>query len=447
MWPGVNFPGGVGRITNLHYTEGMIEDVQKIDVKYVLGITTAKAGSHVDLEYVKAYEDLGRQSRSRRGRDFFQAIPGKRKREEVERLEKQTKELAAKPKSNKSAPTNAAPALVEHSDSLTNGPTQAPTRPTELTAVPKRKREEAEKLEKQLEKERVKKTKEAKVPPTKAAAAPAECSDETKNVPTPATKRPKGLPGVVLCPEPQDISPLQTLEAVDGCPGKTGAKKSLFAQQFPTINQSQSHDDSSDKTSYIIRKMVKQNFCSSKKVEASTQLQDAVKAAKMATIGGQSENYVLDYDVDTERNKIKALAQERKAASAIAKAAIAAAKHCEVNDENAKPAATKTKALLRPALLSPDSLPKKRVIPRPLPLQKYSPARRLIVSSNSNANQISIGASTKARIPLQEVHQNEINRAGAFVRDVVGTKKFLVSIDTAMPEKSVVGVNPLVEQS
>ena len=442
MWPGVNFPGGVGRITNLHYTEGMIEDVQKIDVKYVVGSTTAKAGSHVDLEYVKAYEDLDRQSRSRKGRDFLQAIPGKRKREDVERLEKQTKELAVKTKNNKPAPTNAAPALTEHSDSPANGPTRAPTRLAESTAVPRNMTE----LEKQPEKERVKKTKEAKVPPTKNAPAPAECSNETNNVPTPATKRPKGLPCVVLCPEPQDISPLQTLEAVDGCQGKAGAKKSLFSQQFPTINQSQSHDDSSYKTTNIIRKMVKQNLCSSKKVEASMHLQDAVKAAKMATIGGQSENYVLDYDVDTERNKIKDLAQERKAASAIAKAAIAAAKHCEVNDENTKPAVTTTKALHRPAMFSPDLLAKKRFIPRPLPLQKYSPARRLIDSSNIKASKIS-NAAFRARIPLQEVHQNELNRAGDFVRDVVGTKNTVVPIDTAISEKSVVGVNPMVEQS
>ena len=38
--------------------------------------------TRVDLQFVKPHEDLGRQSRSRRGREFFKASPAKRTRDD-----------------------------------------------------------------------------------------------------------------------------------------------------------------------------------------------------------------------------------------------------------------------------------------------------------------------------------------------------------------------------
>ena len=69
--PGINRPGGVGKITKVHYDNGYVISV---DVKYVL----SGFDKHIDLAFVHPTETLNRQSRSRRGRDFYSATPAKR---------------------------------------------------------------------------------------------------------------------------------------------------------------------------------------------------------------------------------------------------------------------------------------------------------------------------------------------------------------------------------
>ncbi len=63
-WPGINKPGGVGRITDINYKE----EVMCVDVEYILGGTDKS----VELEYVKKHvfeQEEGRSSRRSRGRN------------------------------------------------------------------------------------------------------------------------------------------------------------------------------------------------------------------------------------------------------------------------------------------------------------------------------------------------------------------------------------------
>ncbi len=63
-WPGINKPGGVGRITDINYKE----EVMCVDVEYILG----GSDKSVELEYVKKHvfeQEEGRSSRRSRGRN------------------------------------------------------------------------------------------------------------------------------------------------------------------------------------------------------------------------------------------------------------------------------------------------------------------------------------------------------------------------------------------
>ena len=63
-WPGINAPGGVGKVSEITYEDG----VMYVDVEYVLG----GKEKTIELEFVKAHtfdeENNGRPARSRRGR-------------------------------------------------------------------------------------------------------------------------------------------------------------------------------------------------------------------------------------------------------------------------------------------------------------------------------------------------------------------------------------------
>lgn len=397
MWAGSNRPGGVGRITNIHYAEGFVESV---DVNYLVGCSSDK---RVDLQFVKPHEDLARQSRSRKARDLFQASPAKRKSIQAERCEK-------------------------------------------------------EKVRKTQE-ERVKKVKQQKRI-LAADPVPAEDSDEPLGA---LAGLPDDVPRLLECSDKETatVSPLYLDEGLGsakrsllGVGGTAlGVKKSLykgFHNQGNEVTKAHRHDDTSATTSDILRKMVKENFCSNKR-EASGRinLQGAVKAAKMATIGVQNEQYVLDYNVDTESKKMKAWTKNQKALTAVTKEAVALAVLAtdKENDENAKPEAEEMLVGSVPTLFSPELRLKKRSKSRPLPLNKSSPARRVLVTSNTNENKVSRGACTKirpgARIPLLEVHQNEINQAEIFIQNVIGTKTNKVCAGTSVLEKpSVISVMP-----
>ena len=71
-WAGINRPGGVGKITKLHYSNGFVES---LDVKYIVGCGT---DTMLDLDFVLAYEPLESNGRSRHGREFYTASPAKR---------------------------------------------------------------------------------------------------------------------------------------------------------------------------------------------------------------------------------------------------------------------------------------------------------------------------------------------------------------------------------
>ena len=64
MWPGINAPGGVGKVSEITYEDGVVY----VDVEYVLG---GKERT-IKLDFVKAHtfdeENNGRPARSRRGR-------------------------------------------------------------------------------------------------------------------------------------------------------------------------------------------------------------------------------------------------------------------------------------------------------------------------------------------------------------------------------------------
>lgn len=73
-WAGINRPGGVAKITKLHYSSGFVESV---DVKYVIG---AGVDTKLDLDFVEPHEELQRGGRARRGRELYRASPAKRVR-------------------------------------------------------------------------------------------------------------------------------------------------------------------------------------------------------------------------------------------------------------------------------------------------------------------------------------------------------------------------------
>ena len=73
-WAGINRPGGVARITKVHYSNGFVES---LDVKYIIG---GGVDTKLDIDFVKVHEDLPSRGRARRERDFYKASPAKRTR-------------------------------------------------------------------------------------------------------------------------------------------------------------------------------------------------------------------------------------------------------------------------------------------------------------------------------------------------------------------------------
>mmetsp|Transcript_419 Transcript_419/g.749 ORF Transcript_419/g.749 Transcript_419/m.749 type:complete len:390 (+) Transcript_419:176-1345(+) len=96
-WAGINRPGGVGKITKLHYSNGFIES---LDVKYLVG---SGSDTNLDLDFIEAYEPLESNGRARRGRDFYTASPAKRgasrekQGKDKDRPAKKAKKTSSKP--------------------------------------------------------------------------------------------------------------------------------------------------------------------------------------------------------------------------------------------------------------------------------------------------------------------------------------------------------------
>lgn len=65
-WPGINKPGGHGKIININYSSLGVVDT--LDVKYTLNKTI---DTNLDTELVKPHIELSRGRRSRKGRDFL----------------------------------------------------------------------------------------------------------------------------------------------------------------------------------------------------------------------------------------------------------------------------------------------------------------------------------------------------------------------------------------
>jgi hypothetical protein len=68
-WPGINKPGGVGKVVKIH-TEGP-GIVVAVDVRYILGGTEKE----VELQYVQKHEELNRGGRSRSRREVMNLGP------------------------------------------------------------------------------------------------------------------------------------------------------------------------------------------------------------------------------------------------------------------------------------------------------------------------------------------------------------------------------------
>ena len=70
VYSSINRPGGHGRITRVHYLNNDSSGgvVQSLDVKYTV---TGGSDLHLDPDLVKPHQELSRQGRSRRSRDFF----------------------------------------------------------------------------------------------------------------------------------------------------------------------------------------------------------------------------------------------------------------------------------------------------------------------------------------------------------------------------------------
>eukprot|EP00562_Extubocellulus_spinifer_P006790 CAMPEP_0178525444 /NCGR_PEP_ID=MMETSP0696-20121128/30184_1 /TAXON_ID=265572 /ORGANISM="Extubocellulus spinifer, Strain CCMP396" /LENGTH=426 /DNA_ID=CAMNT_0020156855 /DNA_START=204 /DNA_END=1484 /DNA_ORIENTATION=- len=87
-WPGINKPGGVGKIVKIH-SEGTT--IVAVDVKYVLGGTE----KDVELQYVKRHEELNRGGRPRSRRSVMNLGDGGE--EEGSRSSAKPKRSAASP--------------------------------------------------------------------------------------------------------------------------------------------------------------------------------------------------------------------------------------------------------------------------------------------------------------------------------------------------------------
>lgn len=431
-WAGSNRPGGVGRIVNIHYTEGFAESV---DVKYVVG---AMSDTRVDLQFVTPHEELGRQSRSRRGREFFKASPAKRTRDDdAEPLTQQQVQMSHDRKVHRQttkAKSQSKPAKVK------------PT-PTVKTT-------------------------------TKSNPVIAEDSDEPM---LQSEDVPSDLPRMIFCNEEPGatVSPLhldETFEKMGFHAAKgTGPKKALYHEysnegatqtQKQKIKQSQDSEHNSTTTEVIVREMIRDNVCPTlKEARRRTDLQTALKVAKLASIGVQDEIYYLDYNVATESKFIKMLANKKTEILASASVSSNTKKAPRVadagmNDDNdelsqhsqqtstSPVAVTKKRPVaIGSTLFSPSLQMKKRLKRRPLPIKKDSPVCRMLDTSDENPTTISIGAATKVRNPLQELHRNEINRADDFIRKVVGIQhptKVITTITDSLGGKESLSVKPIL---
>jgi hypothetical protein len=73
-WEGINRPGGVAKITKVHYSNGFVESV---DVKYIIG---GGFDTKLDLDFCAIHQDLPSRGRARRERDLYKASAAKRGR-------------------------------------------------------------------------------------------------------------------------------------------------------------------------------------------------------------------------------------------------------------------------------------------------------------------------------------------------------------------------------
>lgn len=425
-WAGSNRPGGVGRIVNIHYTEGFAES---IDVKYVVG---GMSDTRVDLQFVKPHEDLGRQSRSRRGREFFKASPAKRTRDD-DAVDPQSQQQTTRDRK-----------MHRQTIKAKSQPKPAPKSTVKSTVMPT----------------------------VKPEPVVAEDSDE----PTLQSENaPSDLPRMILCNEDPGatVSPLhldETFEKMGFLTRGTGPKKALYhGYSNQTVNHtqkqklkpSQNSEHISTTTEVIVREMIRDNVCPTlKEARRRTDLQAAIKEAKLASIGVQDEMYDLDCNVGTASNIMKVLAKKRTNVSTSIKSnKVARVGDAGMNDENdevsqrsqqssSSPIAITKKrpVAIGSTLFSPSLQIKKRLKRRPLPTKKDSPVRRMLDTSGETPTISCIKAATTSRNPLQELHRNEINRADDFIRKVVGIQhptKAISNVSDSLVGKDSLWVKPI----
>ena len=99
-WPGINKPGGVGKIVKIHSEGPGI--VVAVDVRYILGGTEKE----VELQYVTKHEDLNRGGRSRSRREVMN-LGREEKSSEKPTRRSSASAAVAKPKKSASANANA----------------------------------------------------------------------------------------------------------------------------------------------------------------------------------------------------------------------------------------------------------------------------------------------------------------------------------------------------
>lgn len=165
-WPGINKPGGAGKVVKIH-TEGP-GIVVAVDVRYILGGTEKE----VELQYVQKHEELNRGGRSRSRREVMNLGP---------------EESNEKPR--RSAATKSKKPSSEADSSASAGSAKKKKKPAKKTASSSSKRKSAKKEDAATKKRKAdtakgksasaagKKATSTMPPPTSTAAVPQSDSD------------------------------------------------------------------------------------------------------------------------------------------------------------------------------------------------------------------------------------------------------------------------------
>lgn len=155
-WPGINKPGGAGKVVKIH-TEGP-GIVVAVDVRYILGGTEKE----VELQYVQKHEELNRGGRSRSRREVMNLGP---------------EESNEKPR--RSAATKSKKPSLEADSSASAGSAKKKKKPAKKTASSSSKRKSAKKEDAA--------TKKRKADTTRGKSASAAGKKATSTMPPPTS--------------------------------------------------------------------------------------------------------------------------------------------------------------------------------------------------------------------------------------------------------------------